>query len=132
MNTMPDYYNRLTLFIAKMIEDGSYDAHTLVDGYPHYDPTLDKRFSKYFQLRANYKDSQGNYTPASNDVEYNTQRRLYLLLQAELNEERMRINETPYTEEDLVSHAYSEKERLSFTLFSNSVYGYYDKDSQAA
>ena len=28
-NSVPDYFNRLTLFVAKMMEDGCFEAHTL-------------------------------------------------------------------------------------------------------
>jgi hypothetical protein len=132
MNTMPDYYNRLSLFLAKMIEEGSYDAHTMVDGMLTYDPKLDNRFTKYFTNRHLYMSSDGKYIPAKNNVEYNSQRNLYLLIMNEINDERERINEPRLSEEkDLLTHAYSEKERLSYKSFTDTVYGYYDKDSQA-
>lgn len=133
MNTMPDYYNRLGLFMAKMIEEGSYDAHIVKDGMLVYDPKLDKRFEKYFKNRDLHKDSNGKYIPAKNDIEYNKQRRLYLLIQSEINEDRERVGKPALTEEnDLITHAYSEKERMSYKTFTDTVYGYYDKDSQAA
>ena len=131
MNTIPDYYNRLSLFLAKMIHDGSYDAHVMVDGRMTYDPRKDKRFEHYFNSREKYKNSKGDYIPAPSDKEYNKQRNLYLLLQSELNAERQLVNESLFEEKDLVTRAYSEKERLSFKSFTDTVYGYYDKDSQA-
>lgn len=37
-SSAPDYFNRMTLLIAKMVEDGCLDAHTLDEyGDLHYD-----------------------------------------------------------------------------------------------
>lgn len=131
-STAPDYYNRLSLFLAKMIEEGTYEAHTLIDGYLQYDATKDKRFTKYFANRHLHKNSQGKYIPAKNDEEYNKQRNLYTLTMKELNENGTRFGNVELVEEnDILPQAYSEKERLSFKSFVDTIYGYYDKDSQA-
>ena len=136
MNTIPDYYNRLALFLAKMIHDGSYDAHTL-DSKQHliYDPTKDKRFEYYFKKRDSYKNSDASskykYLPSPNDLEYNKQRAAYNLLTSELNAERIRLNLDTYEDGDIIDKAYSEVERASFKSFTDTVYGYYDIDSQA-
>lgn len=132
MNTIPDYYNRLSLFLAKMIHDGSYDAHYMDEkGFLRYDVTKDKRFSHYFANRDKHKNSKGEYIPAKDDFEYNKQRNLYLLLVNQLNVEAKLQNEAELTENDLVKSAYSNKERDSYKSFTDTVYGYYDKDSQA-
>lgn len=128
-NTIPDYYNRLALFLAKMIHDGCYDAHYMEDGLIKYDPRKDERFKYYLENRSKHVDSKGNYIPAKDDLKYNTQRNLYNLLINELNKER--IGEDKYTENDLVDQAYSERERTSFKTITDTSYGYYDKDSQA-
>ena len=130
MNTIPDYYNRISLFLAKMIHDGSYDAHTMVDGKMVYDVTKDKRFEYYLNNRNKHKDSEGNYIPAKNDLEYNKQRNLYVLLIDQLNKEKG-AEDKILTENDLADKAYSEKERSSFKSFTDMAYGYYDKDSQS-
>lgn len=130
MNTIPDYYNRLSLFLAKMIHDGSYEAHSLVDGKMVYDVTKDKRFEYYLKNRDKYKDSNGNYIPAKTDAEYNKQRNLYILLVDQLNQEKSE-EDSLLTENDLITKAYSEKERASFKSFTDMAYGYYDKDSQS-
>ena len=136
MNTIPDYYNRLALFLAKMIHDGSYDAHTLDEKqFLRYDPTKDKRFSYYFEKRSSYinpdPESKYKYLPAPNDLEYNKQRAAYNLLISELNAENIRAGREIYEEGDIVDKAYSELERASFKSFTDTVYGYYDADSQA-
>jgi hypothetical protein len=127
-NTVPDYYNRLSIFLAKMIHDGSYEAHSIVNGKFIYDATKDKRFSHYLSNRNKYlKD--GVYIAAKNDIEYNRQRQEYLILQDLLNKEYK--GETKFSEQDLVPKAYSETERTSLKSFTDMAYGYYDKDAQS-
>lgn len=127
-NTIPDYFNRLSLFIAKMIHDGSYEAHSYENGFLKYDPKKDKRFSYYLANRHKHKDKNGNYIPAQKDEEYNRQRNHYLLLMSMLNSEYL---DNKLVEEDLLPKAYSEKERSSFKSFTDMAYGYYDKDTQS-
>lgn len=135
MNTVPDYYNRLALLLAKMIHDGSYDAHGLdKDGYLTYDPKKDKRFSYYFEVRDKYKAEEGSvvkYKSSSTDKLYNKQKSLYNLLTDQLNSERIRMGYEKFSEGDIVDKAYSELERSSYKSFVDGVYGYYDVDSQS-
>jgi hypothetical protein len=127
-NTIPDYYNRLSIFLAKMIHDGSYEAHILVDGVFKYDPTKDKRFEYYLSNRDKHMKS-GKYIPAAGDFKYNEQRQRYILLQQQLNKEYK--GEVIFEEEDLPNKAYSEIERTSMKSFTDMAYGYYDKDAQS-
>ena len=131
-NTFPDYYNRLSLFIAKMIHDGSYDAHSLDEfGEIVYDAKKDKRFSHYLENREKNKNAQGQFIPSKTDKLYNTQRNLFNVIRGEINAERIRVGLNERTEEEGLEQAYSEKERQSYKSFTDSVYGYYDKDAQA-
>lgn len=127
-NTIPDYYNRLSIFLAKMIHDGSYEAHSLIDGVFTYDPKKDKRFEYYFANRDKHMKN-GVYIAAINDAKYNEQRQRYLLLQSQLNKEYAGSNH--FNEEDIVNKAYSEVERTSMKSFTDMAYGYYDKDAQS-
>jgi len=129
-NTIPDYYNRLSIFLAKMIHDGSYEAHNLIDGKFIYDATKDKRFEYYLANRKNHMKN-GKYIAAQSDKKYNEQRQRYLILQDQLNKEYS--GERVFTEydEELVPKAYSEIERTSLKSFSDMAYGYYDKDAQS-
>jgi hypothetical protein len=43
----PDFLNRMVLFVAKCMTDGSWDAFYLEDGELKYDWKKDKRFSVY-------------------------------------------------------------------------------------
>lgn len=131
MNTIPDYYNRMALFLARMIYDGSYDAHELSNGELKYNPKKDSRFSYYFENRHKYVNEEGNYIPALKDEKYNKQRNLYLIIANQLNIERTGLTDEKFSEVNLIDQAYSEKERDSFKSITDTSYGYYDKDSQA-
>lgn len=125
-STIADYQNRLVLFVAKMIHDGSYEAHVLDEkGFLTYDPTKDARFSYYFENRDKYKDGD-KYIPAKNDIKYNTQRNLYNLLIKQLNNEQ--IGSELIESDGIVNQAYSNLERNSFKSITDTAYGYYDKD----
>lgn len=130
-NTVPDYYNRMVLFIAKMIHDGSYDAHYVTEsGEIKYDPTKDKRFSHYFSVREQYRLNGGKYIfgPSQTDEKYNTQKQLYDVIRNEINVHRKIAKLPEFKEEDLIDQAYSEQERSSYKSFTDTVYGYYDKE----
>lgn len=127
-NTIPDYYNRLVILIAKMVHDGSYEAYSDTDGELKYDPRKDKRFSYYLENRDKYK-KDGKFSSAPNDSKFNEQRRKYLYLQGQLNQTQL-LKDSPYTESDLVDKAYTEQEIESLKTLSNMAYGYYDKDHQ--
>lgn len=127
-NNAPDYVNRMTLFVAKMIHDGCYDAHTIdKNGDFKYDPTKDKRFKKYFEKRKQYK-----YQFANNDQEYNDQRSLYITMLDDFNAENERLNLALLDEKtDLIPRAYTHKERESIKVFSDMAYGFYDHERSA-
>lgn len=130
-STAADYYNRMAILLSKMIKDGSYEAHSMVDGNIIYDVTKDKRYSYYLAEREKHKDKQGNYTAKKGDVKYNTQRNRYLLAIEQMNKEGAVINQKKLTEKDLIEKAYSQQERNSIKSYSDLMYGAYDKDWQA-
>lgn len=129
-NTIPDYYNRLALMLAKMIKDGSYEAHYLTeDDKIKYDPTKDKRYSYYFQERDKYK-KDGIFLPSKSDKRFNEQRNKYNLAIDLLNKEY--AGTKVFAENgNMIDKAYSEVERSSMKSFTDLVFGYYDKDSQS-
>lgn len=55
LNQAPDYFFRMLLFIAKMKEQGIWEAHSLSDGKLRYDVTKDKRFSEIFTKNGEIK-----------------------------------------------------------------------------
>lgn len=127
-NTVGDYSNRLSILVAKMIHDGSYEAHTFEDDVFKYDPRKDERFAYYLANRDKYKYGD-KYIPAKNDEKYNTQRRRYLLLIDQLNNEYR--GDMSFTEDSIVDKAYSAEERNSLKTMTDISYGYYEKDAQA-
>lgn len=128
MNSAPDYLNRLTLFVAKMIHDGCYDAHYMNDkGEFVYDPTKDKRFEVYFKKRKQY-----DFKFAQNDKEYNDQRSLYISMLDDFNVENIKLNEPKLDErKDLIPRAYTQKEKESIKVFADTAYGFYDSERAA-
>lgn len=129
--TLMDYPNRMSLFVAKMMKDGSYKAYSVDEkGYLKYDPEKDERFSTYFKERDKYKNKNGEYIAASGNEEFNRQRNLYLLLLGERNKERKSVGLREFTEEgDKLDLGYSSKEALGFKTITDTMYGYYDKDT---
>lgn len=130
-STGGDYFNRLAILLARMIKDGSYEAHSMKGNTLVYDPRKDKRFSYYLAEREKYKDADGNYTKKSGDSLYNEQRNLYLLMIEQFNSEYAIVGEGHLTEKDLIPKAYTLKERNSIKAMADRVYGAYDKDAQA-
>jgi hypothetical protein len=115
-----------------MIHDGSYEAHTInEDGKLLYDPKKDKRFSYYFAERHKYKASDSSkfaYNSSKTDKKYNEQKALYDTILKEINEERKALGEELFNDGDIIDQAYSGIERNSFKSFTDTIYGYYDKD----
>lgn len=130
-STAADYYNRLAILLAKMIKDGSYDAHSMEGNKIVYDPTKDKRFSHYLAERENHKNADGEYMSKKGDKLYNDQRNMYLLTIQQLNKENAVLGGQKLTESDLITKAYTQRERDSIKAMSDLMYGAYDKDSQA-
>ena len=87
-STAADYYNRMAIMLAKMIKDGSYEAHSMKDNVLVYDPKKDKRFEYYLKERDKYKDKDGNFTNKKGDSKFNEQRSRYLLMVNQMNKVR--------------------------------------------
>lgn len=123
----PDYYNRMTLFIAKMIEDGCFEAHTLDEnGLLHYDWKKDKRFDKLAEYGLNSTHS---------DPEYNKQKALYAQMCAEFEkggEELIKWDKEKkmYIYGD-IDQAYTPNQRASIKEVSDMAYGFYDHESKS-
>ena len=118
----PDYMNRMSFMVAKMLKDGSWAAHKMVDGQLIYDWTKDERFSAY----ANKDKSDINL--------YNEQRALYLKLLKEFNTEAVStgIRVKDLVEGDALPRAYTNQERDSIKAFINYTHGPYDKEERIA
>lgn len=125
-NQVPDYFNRLILFIAKMKEDGCWDAHSLTkDGKLVYDFKKDKRFSELnkYGLNSNYSGE-----------EYRRQKALYIAMAEQFEREgRHFIN---YKKDGSIEYlefdrAYTTKQRNSIKEVADLAYGYYDHETKS-
>lgn len=55
--TSPDWFNRLTILTAKMLADGTWEAHSLdSNGRLVYDANKDKRFKRFLSFYSNHKN----------------------------------------------------------------------------
>lgn len=123
MNSLADYGNRMSLFVARLYEDGSLEAHQMKNGVLSYDWKLDERFNVY---RLYYKNSDN--VPADLRDKFNQQRGLYLALMADVNKNK--TNDELLKEGDSLPQAYTFKEISSIKKFSDMIHGYYDQDSK--
>ena len=122
-NSAPDYFNRLTLFVAKMMEDGCFEAHSLdKDGMLKYDFKKDKRFSELNKhgLNSNYRGEK-----------YLEQKALYLAMAEQFEKEGRSFIE--YDKDGNVTYkefdrAYTTKQRNSIKEVADLAYGYYDHE----
>lgn len=113
-NRVPDMYHRLSLVIAKMIHDGCWDAHSIVDDELIYDFKKDKRFSLLNNPNA---DKESN--------EYKKQRSLYTAMRLQFNKEGFHINDG-----EALPRAYTILESTSIKSFSELCFGNYDRSTQ--
>ena len=126
-SSCPDFFNRMTLFIAKMIEDDCLEAHHLDDqGNLVYDIKKDKRFDKLVQLGINSN---------SKDQEYLKQRALYKAIVNQFIKEGFTKEDgtqlDPNSEELYLPRAYTGKETLALKEVSDQAYGYYDHEAKS-
>lgn len=124
-STAPDFQHRMTILVAKMMGDGSWQAYSLnKDGDLIYDWKKDKRFSVYADPNAN-KQSE----------EYINQRALYMQYIAELNRIGKQYNDNgvlrQYKEGDELPEAYSSREIQALKSYSDLLYGHYDDESRS-
>lgn len=125
-SSAPDYFNRLTLFVAKMMEDGCFEAHSLdADGNLVYDFKKDTRFSELVKhgLNSNYRGEK-----------YLEQKGLYLAMLEQFQLEGR--NYIEYDENSKVIYkefdrAYTTKQRNSIKEVADTAYGYYDHETKS-
>lgn len=126
-SSCPDFFNRMSLFIAKMIEDGCFDAHELnKDGNLVYDIKKDKRFDKLVKLGIN---------SSSTDSEYLKQKSLYramvnqFMKEGYVKDDGTQLN--AFDENLYLPRAYTNKETLAIKEISDQAYGFYDHEARS-
>lgn len=136
----PDYFNRMTMFIAQMMHDGSWDAYQLFEDDAEislkYDMSKDKRFDIYYQWM---KQSGGNLDeiPSTLRRTFLDQKSLYEAMKEEFNETlppSKQIKDFKDAESDsewTLPRAYTNRQRDSLKSFSDLCFGYYDKETKS-
>jgi hypothetical protein len=117
----PDYYNRMTILVAKMIEDGTWDAYTVKDGKLVYNIKNDKRF---YHLTHNIKGE-----------EYNKEYMLYVAMAKQFETENTKNEDGSYYRFDAskieLPSAYTTIEMESTKSISDLIYGYYSHEKKS-
>ena len=121
-SSRPDFYNRMTIFVAQMMKDGSWEAHS-VDPKTNqlvYDWKKDKRFRAYA-------------TNDKSDMEaYNKAKALYYAIAQQLVREGARNKDgTLFKIGDALPKAYSNKESEAKKAVGDTMYGYYDSTKKS-
>ena len=111
----PDYFNRMGLFVAQMIHDGCFEAHTMKNGKMIYDWTKDRRFSEYAAGK-------------TNSPKYDYQRALYLKFIEEFN---ATSGGPGLKEGDALPYAYTPRQTASRKNAYDKAHGYYDHETKA-
>lgn len=121
----PDYFNRMSLFVARMKKDGSYDAYSVTqDGKLVYDMSKDERFNIYAKGR---KDASIRGTEA-----YKRQYGLYLTMAEQLVKEHTKNDDgTLFKVGDKLPKAYTNQQIESIKSMSDDIYGYYSHEKKA-
>lgn len=119
----PDYYNRMAIFVAQMIGDGCFDAHSIQNGRLIYDWKKDKRFEAF----ANGKTS---------DPQYNKQKALYYTIAQQFVKERAKNQDGSLFTLDMnnpmpLPRAYTSREAESMKDLSDKIYGYYTHEKKS-
>lgn len=120
----PDFLNRMTLFVAKAMQDGCFDAWYIENDELKYNWKKDKRFEIY---------AKGD----KSNPEYSKQKALYILKIKEWNQEHPEGiqdedgNRRSLSYEDDLPTPYSNQEILSIKNVSNNIYGSYDRSLRA-
>lgn len=112
----PDFLNRMVLFVAKCMHDGSWGAFYLENNQLKYNWKLDKRYSIFAD-----KSKEGT-------KEYEAQKTAYFSAVRQYNLEHP--DNTIGFDQDLPV-AYSNQEIVQMRQLSNSIYGAYDKSMRA-
>lgn len=112
----PDFLNRMTLFVAKCMHDGVWDAFSLdKNGDLKYDWTKDKRFKAF------------KYGTIGSD-EYKKAKSLYLSRIREYNQEHP---DEPIEMTDNLPEPYSKRMINAIRGLGDNIYGSYDKGKRA-
>ena len=113
----PDFLNRMTLFAARCKQDGVWDAFSIKDNALIYDWKKDKRFKAFHENPSSEEGLKAKALYYNTVSQYN--------LEHPSNTITFNPDETPLPE------PYSQNEIRQFKMFSDGIYGAYDKSQKA-
>ena len=121
----PDFFNRMSIFIAHMKQDGVWDAYYKDSkGRLKYDWKKDKRFDVYA-----LGETEGM---AKDPVKFKEQRGLYYALAEQLEKEHaMKPDGSYFQVGDPLPKAYTNQQVESYKAVSDDIYGYYTHEKKA-
>lgn len=115
----PDFYNRMTIVIAKMKHDGIWDALEVKDGQLVYNYKKDKRFEAFANNKTSdpkYKDQQALY---------------YTIAQQFVNEGVTNPDGTKFEIGQPLPYAWTNQEAESVKSLCDLIYGYYSHEKKS-
>ena len=120
-SSRPDFYNRMSIFTAQMLKDGSYKAHKIdKDGQLVYNWKEDERFKAYAK------------NDHSNEEAYQKAKSMYYTVAQQLIREGVRHKDgTLFKMGDDLPKAYSNQESESMKAIGDNMYGYYDSTKKS-
>ena len=124
----PDYYNRLTIFVAQMKADGCFDACSVDEkGNLVYDWKKDKRFNIY----AKY-DGKADKVPSSEKSKFYEQEGLYIAMANEMIQDGSMENITDNNGNIIpLPKPYTTKQSESIKALCDKTYGYYSSEKKS-
>ena len=115
----PDYYNRMTIVIAKMKADGIWDALEVKDGQLIYNYKKDKRFEAF----SNGQTSNPNYK--------NQQALYYTMAQQFVKEGVINPDGSKFEIGQPLPYAWTNQEAESIKSLCDLIYGYYSHEKKS-
>lgn len=115
----PDFYNRMSIFDAQMMKDGTWDAHEVKNGKLVYNWKLDKRFEAYANndtSNPKYKEQQGLYHAMAKQM---------------VLEHTKNSDGTDFKIGDALPKAYTIEQSESYKSLSDMIYGYYSHEKKS-
>lgn len=128
--TAPDWFNRMQLVVAKMIADGTWEAHSLdAIGNIIYDPFKDKRFSRFLSF---YRQHKGNLSNEPADEAYVLSKAKYIFTIEQLKKEGYTDLKASDAEGySIIPICYTEQEISSLKEQIGMLYGYYSHEERS-
>lgn len=114
----PDFLNRMTLFVARCMQDGVWDAYSLDGNELKYDVKKDKRFQHFINDDFQHPD-------------YQKEKALFQLHVRNWNKEHPNSEKPLDWADKILPEPYSDQEILAIKNVANNIYGSYDKSLKA-